>query len=76
MRPTWINKIYSEFIDVLYLLNHPFRSTPGAIVLKYNYDKLIKSMRRIKDFLFFYPFNKAAIKRALSDTETMLTIAN
>ena len=30
--------------DVLYLLNHPFQSTPNAIVLEYNYYELIESM--------------------------------
>jgi hypothetical protein len=37
-------QIYSEFIDVLYLLNHPFQFTPDAIVLKYNYYRTIESM--------------------------------
>ena len=35
---------YSEFIDVLYLLNHPFQSTPDSIVLKYNYYTPIEYM--------------------------------
>ena len=40
-------QIYSEFIDVLYLLNHPFLSTPDAIVL-YNSYKLIESTGTVK----------------------------
>ena len=40
----WNYQIYSEFIDVLYLLNHPFPSTPNAIVVNYNYKKLIESI--------------------------------
>ena len=43
-RLTWTTKIYSEFIYVLYLLNHRFQSTPDVIVLKCTYYKLIESM--------------------------------